>query len=130
MIKITDIHGAREASTLLDLETCLMQRCDDHFNSFWLSHDDQEYPALAVVVEGEIASLSYFPKESSPGFTSVGGMAGLEDGDVTMFSISKNLGDDIGVLNRTLIPFSAALHVATEFFCTKGLPLSIKWEPH
>ena len=126
-MKVEDINGVCEAATFQELETRLMRRHGDGFNSFWLSHGGEDYPTLSLLVKGELATLAYITAKSDAGFRSVGNMLELTPGEMTTFSISMNRADDICVLNDAVLPFSAALRAAKEFFVSKDLPASVKW---
>jgi hypothetical protein len=126
-MKVVDINGVHEANNVHELETILKRRCGNGFNSFWLSHRDEEYPTLSLLVKDELASLTYLPKELDAGFSSIGRMPDLKEGGTITFSISKNRADDVVVSNDAVLPFSAALQAAKEFFHSKGLPQSVEW---
>lgn len=44
----------------------------DGVNEFWITNNTQENPCLVVLVNKEMANLTYFPDEESLGFQSVG----------------------------------------------------------
>ena len=73
-MKIADINGVYETNDIHELAEILMKRCADGYNSFWLSHDGEEYPSLSLLVRGDLAELNYVPKEFDAGFSSVGRM--------------------------------------------------------
>jgi hypothetical protein len=79
------------------------------------------------LVKDGLATLNFVPKEFDAGFSSVGGMPGLMPGESTTFAISKSRADDVVVLNDAVLPFSAALQAAKEFFVSKNLPASVEW---
>lgn len=126
-MNVADIKGVLTARTILELETLLMRRCANSFNSFWLSHCDEDYPKLSLLVKGDLATLNYFPKEFDAAFVSVGRMPELKVGETTTFSISTDRADDLIVLNDAVLPFSAALEAAKEFFHSGDLPKSVEW---
>jgi hypothetical protein len=126
-MKVVDINGVHEASSVHELEGILMGRCGNGYNSFWLSHDGEEYPTLSLLVKGDLASLNFIPTEFDAGYSSVGKRLGLQAGETTTFSISTNRADDVVVLNDAVLPFSAALQAAKEFFHSKELPESVEW---
>ena len=107
------------------LETALGKRYDDR-NCFWISHDDDQYPTLGIFVNGDMAYLSYIPREFEAGFRSIGDM-GAEVDDMVRFSISEFKADDVDVLREAIVPWSTALSVAKEFFHSKELPKAIEW---
>jgi hypothetical protein len=125
-MKIADFQGIYQADNIHELETILMKRYGGGFNSFWLSYDSDEYPQIGLLVKGDLAYIHYFPKEYDAGFTSVGTVSDLP-GETTIFHLTKT-GDDASVLNEAVLPFSAALRAAKEFFSAKELPTSVDWE--
>ncbi len=126
-MKVIDFDGVHEARSVEELGTILKTRHADGVNSFWLSHGIEAYPALSVLVKGDLATLNYLPEENDAGFRSAGNMAQLKLEQTTTFSLSNNRADDVVVLNDSVLPFSTALRVAKEFFFSKDLPRSIEW---
>jgi hypothetical protein len=126
-MKVVDINGVYEPSDINELETILMKRYGDGFNSFWLSHDGGDYPTLSLLVKGDLATLNYFPEEYDAGFRSVGKTPRLKLGESTTFAMSNNRADDVVVLNDAVLPFTAALTAAKEFFLSKDLPRCVEW---
>ncbi|MFN0017871.1 MAG: hypothetical protein ACKVP0_06400 [Pirellulaceae bacterium] len=126
-MKVVDINGVYQANNFHELETLLMRRCENGLNCFWLSHGDEEYPTLSLLVKDEVASLNYIPKEFDAGFVSVTSMPVLKKGETTTFSISKNAADDVVVSNESVLTFSAALRAVKEFFHSKALPELVEW---
>lgn len=125
-MRIADINGVYRADSIEELDAILMKRCGD-FNSFWLSHDDDAYPMLSLLVKNDLATLTYFPREFDAGFSSVGTVSELDREASTVFAISHNRADDLVVLNSAVLPFSTAVLVAREFFRAKDLPTAVEW---
>ena len=75
---IWDFDGRHEASSPAELELILRKRYKPEVNGFWLSHDNEKHPTMPMLVNGDLATLGYFPRESHPGFTPTGGIAGLD----------------------------------------------------
>ena len=125
-MKVIDLNGAHEAISVEELDTILKRRQGTGVNSFWLSHGIA-YPTLSLLVKGDLATLNYVPEEHDAGFRSVGKMPGLNAGETTTFAMSNNRADDVVVLNDAVLPFSAALKAAKEFFLSKDLPRSVEW---
>lgn len=92
-------------------------------NGFWLSHDSDKYPTLVLLVNGELATLLYVPRESHPGFTPTGGIEGLDKNGTTTFSIDT-AEQETKIWNQQVVAFSTALSVAKEFFDSKELPIN------
>ena len=126
-MKVVDINGVSEPTNIHELEIILIRRCGNGFNAFWLSHEGEEYPMLSLLVNDDLATLNYVPKECDAGFRSVGRMPDLAPGETTTFSISNNRADDVVVLNDAVLPFSVALQAAKEFFFSKDLPKAVEW---
>jgi hypothetical protein len=126
-MKVIDFDGVHEATSVEELDTILKTRHGDGVNAFWLSHGTDAYPTLSLLVKGDLATLNYVPEEHDAGFRSVGKMPGLKLGETTTFSMSNNRADDVVLLNNAVLPFSAALKAAREFFLSKALPRSVEW---
>jgi len=123
---IADVKDVvRHVASLSQLETTLESRYDDS-NCFWISHDDDQYPTLNILVKGDISYLNYIPKEFDAGYRSVG-QRGRDSDDVVTFSISEYSGDDLDILREAIVPWSTALVVAKDFFQSKELPNSVAW---
>jgi len=52
------------------------KRYGDDVNEFWITNDTQDNPCLVILVNKEMANLTYFPDEESLGFQSVGRQTG------------------------------------------------------
>ena len=126
-MQVVDSYRTYNVITTQDLEAALIIRHNENVNSFWLNPDTYEFPQLGVLVKGDLASLTFFPKADSAGFISVGRIANLGPGDSTPFPIDKNPGDDLYVRNDAVLPWATALMAAKEFFDTEQLPKSIEW---
>jgi hypothetical protein len=127
IVKIIDFERTQEVQDLHEFENVLMVRYKNNVNAFWLSHGDEDYPTLSIMVKNDLAALHYIPSEKEAGFRSIGSCPGLKRGDTTCFSISLNTADDIEELNDAIVSFSVAYKVAQEFYSSKGLPRSIEW---
>ena len=126
-MKVVEINGSSDADDLDSLETILTKKYRNGYNSFWLSHGSQEYPALSLLVKDDLATLTYIPNDQSAGYRSIGNIPTLKPGYSTSFSISNSPADDVVVLNEAILPFSIALKVAKEFFVSERLPQSVQW---
>ena len=69
MITVVDFKSTHVARELRDLETILSRRYGDGRNAFWLSHENQKYPTLSILVNGDMAAIHYIPAEREAGFT-------------------------------------------------------------
>ncbi|MFL5244889.1 MAG: hypothetical protein ACJ8FY_22535 [Gemmataceae bacterium] len=114
-------------NTPADLRAILTESREDGANSFWLSHEGKNYPHLALLVKGELATVTYFPKDRDAGYVPVGNLAGLPTGEMTAFSVSQYKADDVFVVNDAVLPVSLAVKIAEEFFHSDALPTGLKW---
>jgi len=124
-MRIVDFKGVTETESIEQLETILRRRSENDYNMFSLSHTNEEYPCLEIPVKGGIAALFYMPKEFDAGLRSMGRMPGIKRQEVSIFHLST--GEELPVINDAVLPFSAALNAAKEFFLSKSPPQSIEW---
>ena len=125
-MRVYDFGGVHKVDNITDLDQLLRTRFGNGENEFLLSHDFNDFPALSILVKGDLAAAYYFPRAGHAGFASVGeGTAFGRDG-MTSFS-TGSLGQAIEISNRAIIPISTALAVAREFFRCAELPRSIEW---
>ena len=80
-MKISHFGGISECKSIEDFESILNVRYGSVVNEFWIS-DEEEMPCLAILVNNDFASLTYFPEDGHPGFQSVGMDTDLELDDV------------------------------------------------
>jgi hypothetical protein len=125
-LRIEDFGGARHANDEAEVASALTRRYGHDVNEFWLFHDERRAPALAIVVKGDLASLTYFPEGAHPGFTSVGTLGELDPNGSTTFSINSP-SERHEVDNRSIVPTFVAVQAAQEFLRDPGLPSAAKW---
>jgi len=125
-MKIEDLQGTYEAKDISEFDTLLQKRYGPAVNSFWLSHNNENYPALSLLVSGDLSTLKYLPNDSHAGFIPAGRVKALPEGGFTTFRIDT-VEQEIEIANEAVIPVSAALSAAREFFCSPQLPPSIEW---
>jgi Immunity protein Imm1 len=125
-MRIEDFTMTDHATEYANIEVALMRRNQSGFNEFWLSHGDDKYPAISVLVSGDLASLHYFPREGHPGLSSVGKVQGLKSDGSTKFFINDGT-EELEVSNDSIVPFSLALKAAHEFAISNSAPRSIQW---
>lgn len=124
-MRIDDSKGTYQTKNSSELETVLQRRYGPGLNSFWLSHDGESYPTVALLVKGDLACLHYFPKDSHPGFLSIGPVQELKPDGATTFLLD-NL-DEAEMPNSSVVYFHQAVEVAKEFLASKELPKSVQW---
>jgi hypothetical protein len=107
-----------------ELEAILNRRQPGNVNAFWLSTQSGGFPALLILVKGDLAVLHYQTVADEPGFRS---LSEKEEGEPMYFSIGPNTGDDVEEPTDALVSLETALQAAKEFFDSRKLPESIKW---
>jgi hypothetical protein len=121
---VDDFRGVHEVSNDAEIGAILTARDGQGANEIWLSHETDEYPAILILANGDLACVHYFPKEFDPGYQSVGPAPGLDPKHDTMFFVNA---EQLPMSNRTVVPFSLALEAAIEFHRSRKLPICIKW---
>ena len=120
------LDSAPDVTTRLEIESVLNKRDDAGMNSFWLSHGTEKFPAINIMVNGDLAYVHYFPEERHPGYASVGNLSHLSRGGITHFFHVPGE-EPFDILNEAVVPFSEALKVAQEFAVSKEMPKCIPW---
>ena len=126
-MKVDDFGGVHTIATAAELERLMRVRFSNDLNEFLLSHESSGYPLLAIFAKRDLAAIYYIPKDGDAGFASVGKDTGLPPDGTTTFLTGGNLGQELEVTNRAILPFSVALRVALEFLRDKQRPRSIEW---
>lgn len=125
-MRIQDFEHVHDVNGEDALNLALSERYGNGVNAFWLSHGSSKYPAILLLVNGDLATLNYFPRERHPGFRSVGALQNLEpDGTSTFFMNDVNEAQPIS--NDSIVSFSSALRAAKEFLVSTDLPHSLEW---
>ena len=70
-MKIKHYGGTEYANNFSEFSEILQKRYGDDVNEFWITNDTQDNPCLVILVNKEMANLTYFPDEESLGFQSV-----------------------------------------------------------
>jgi len=124
-MKIEDFKSATDSANNEEIEKALAKRYGNGVNEFWLSHADSRYPAMSILVKGDIAALNYFPEDQHPGMTSVGKGSWEPDGTTIFYINSEEEKQEIP--NGMIVPFSLALEAAKEFAANREPPRCIEW---
>jgi hypothetical protein len=125
-MRIQDNGSNSNFTKPLDIEAALCKRDGAGRNSFWLSHGDELYPVINILVNGDLAYLEYFPSEDHPGFISVGRSPNLSPGGYTSF-FPDDTNETLQIMNAAVVSFSDALKAAQEFANSGTLPKCIEW---
>ena len=123
---VEDFGGTHEIDGDAQIETLFVTRYGQDVNEFWLYHGTQMRPAVAILANGDLACVHYFPHDGHPGFQSVGPAPGSIPAGRTMFASSTPT-EKSSMPNSTVVPFSRALAVAKEFATSTKLPRCIGW---
>src|SRR5258708_7579075 len=113
-MRIQDYDTICDITSPADIEAALSKRYEAGRNAFWLSHGNKRYPAINIMVNGDLACPYYLSKEGHPGFASVGEMPGLRPGEDSDFFM-HNSDEPTGIMNEAVVPFRDALKAAQEF---------------
>ncbi len=121
------LQGTRHVHNQQALQEALSYRDNRGGAVFWLTHDGEEYPKLAIRVSGEIADVHFFPKDAHPGFRCLGG-AGLPQGGMTTLvfdGCDPGAGEDTP--NEFVVPVETAGAIAAEFLRTGQRSAEVEW---
>jgi hypothetical protein len=124
-MRVQDYDSLCDATRPADIEAALSKRHVGGINSFWLSHGAELYPAINIMVKGELATVHYLPKDRDPGFVSVAKVRGPTPDETSIFFVGP--AEKIWVRNDAVVPFSDALKVAQEFSISTTMPKCIQW---
>jgi hypothetical protein len=124
-MRIQDYDSVCNVTKPADVEATLGKRYGAGRNAFWLSHGAELFPAINIVVNGDLAHAHYFPKEDHPGLASVANLPGPSPNETSVFFIRPN--ERIWVMNGAVISLLDALNIAREFAISKKLPKCIQW---
>jgi hypothetical protein len=122
---VEDFEGGLDITTPQGLEAALSRRYGDGRNSFWLAHEAGKFPAINIMVRGELAYVHYFPMERHAGFASVAKVPSLRPDETSIFFLYPT--EKVWAPNEALIPFSEALKAAQEFAISNTMPKCIAW---
>jgi hypothetical protein len=123
-MKIHDEESACDTTDIAEIEQFLSRRLGGH-NMFWLGHGQKKYPSITILVNGDLAHISYVPVPREPGFVSVG-VIPCDADEMSRFFMGRT--EEIWVAKYQLVPFSDALKVAREFATSESMPKCIRWE--
>jgi len=123
-MRIAHFGGVCFCHTLEDLISILQVRFNDSVNEFWIMDDEADNPCLAILVNKDIANVTFFPFAGHPGLQSQGD-AISEEGFSVFYTNTPE--EEIEVSNDLVISFEQAEQAAEEFFLTNNKPACINW---
>jgi hypothetical protein len=109
------------------LEGVLAWRDNRGGGIFWLTPDEERYPVLAVCVSGNVADVTYFPRDRHPGFRCLGGNGLPEGGLTTLVYEGCDPASGEQEPNEFIVPFETACSVAKDFFRSSQMSETVSW---
>ena len=64
-MKISHFGGVVFCNKIDDFLNVMKKRYGNDVNEFWITDDETENPCLAILVNGELANVTFFPRFSS-----------------------------------------------------------------
>ncbi len=125
MLRIHDFDGPATASTPEEVERLLAKRYENDFNGYWIFPAEHEYPAVSLLVKGQLAFLTYTANENEAGYVSDGGVEGLTPGEQSLFFLARN--QQQWVSNDSIVSARDAVEAVKELLVSPDLPRAIKW---
>lgn len=123
---VSHFGGVESASSTRGLRVILSKRYGGGANEFWLADDNRDGPCLALLVNGDLANLTYFPDADSPGLQSIGRQPSPCPAGHRVFHVNTPE-EEIEVDADAVVTFEEALRAACEFFESRQPPTCINW---
>lgn len=123
-MKISHFGGIVSCNKINDLLNVMKKRYGNGVNEFWITDDETDNPCMAILVNGELANVTFFPSDGHPGFQSAGTDNNAEGYTVFYTNTPE---EEIEINNDMIIPIEQAVQAAREFFTTKNRPSCIDW---
>ena len=125
-MRIQDCDTIWDVANPAEIEAALRTRHGVGRHAFRLSHGPKRFPAINIMVIGELAYVHYFPVRRNPGFASTGSVPGLKSGEETV-CFPDDTNQPLGIVNEAVVRFSDALKAAQEFAISAAMPNCIQW---
>ena len=124
-MKIKHFGGIEYANNISAFSEILQKKYGDGVNEFWITNNTQENPCLVVLVNKEMANLTYFPDEESLGFQSVGRQTGQTNEYCIFYTSTPE--EEIEISRDSIISVNKAFEAAKKFFYKREMPDNIEW---
>jgi hypothetical protein len=129
-MRIEGHHREWSAADETALEQVLRFRDRLGGGQFWLSHDDDPYPTVAIRVSGDLADVHYFPFKGHPGFRALASpsVRSEQGGKTTTFvyeGCDPASGEESPI--EFTLPVDRAVSLAREFFRASARPSGASW---
>ena len=125
-MQLYDFDGSVIISNEGDLLTRLKSVRRGNYGAFELSHEN-DFPALFVEFNRNIAYMHYFPAEEHPGYQPKDMTPDGCPNVVHFLPIKGSEADSIDMPDYALVSAETAYAVAVEFFRSPDLPRSVSW---
>ena len=123
-LTVEDFGGVTQISSESQLEVVDRRFGAANANELWITRGDERFPAIAVLVRGELACAHYFPDEQHAGVASIGDRN--RAGTVTF--LVNTPAEMIEVAAAMVVPFSLVREAIKLFLRSAGLPNCIEWQ--
>lgn len=127
VVRVQDLEKLQEADNPDAVGAALAERYGSGVNALWLSHGGDKYPALLILLSGDLASCHYFPSDRHPGYRSVGRVPGLDPGGITTFFMNSIKEPPQPMPNDSVVSCAAAHEAAKQFLSSTDLPTAVEW---
>ena len=124
-MKVNGYRRAWEVNNIEGLSKALAWRDSHNGAVFWLTHNNESFPALAIRISGDLADVHFFPKQGHAGFRSLGGLN--EEGTTRLVYEGCDPAAGEETSNQFLIPINAVRDIAIEFFRSKHMSTGVPW---
>lgn len=125
LVNLSHLEGSVAITSAEDLRAALALRCGGT-NEFWLWHD-HEFPALLILVRGDLALVNYLPAEGDPGSIAVGDVQGLDPRGTTDLGGGPRSSERWCVANDQVVRAATAFALAEEFRSGAARPAGTGW---
>ncbi len=117
-MNIANCDGDFECNTWNELENLIRNSSQNPFDDIWLS-GNTDYPCLAILVNGNYASVHYFLNDEGDMWQSVG--CGEQD------IVFETNGDRTEMPADCIITLDKAIECAKQFYDNFDRPVCIEW---
>ena len=125
-MRINDFDGSFETDDVEAVIERIRNKRRDKYGAFHLCANE-EYPYVALHVNGDVAYLHYFPSDGHPGFQSTLVDGNAVDADIHFLNLDGTEAGAFDMPRSTLISLDDAITAVREFARDGQLPPSIAW---
>ncbi|MCR4861837.1 MAG: hypothetical protein K5884_04370 [Ruminococcus sp.] len=125
-MKIKHFGGIEYVNNIEEFANVLSQKYGANVNEFWITEDEKENPCLAILINKELANVTYFPDEESLGFQAAGSVDNSDMDEFVVF-YTNTPDEEIEVSNEFIITYDEAINIAKEFFDKHDMPENVEW---